>query len=229
MPEPQTLAKNDCARKLASPWKRIWRKSDSNSEMITIAKEDPRSPEVSRLLSAFVEEVKKRYDAPPADVGIFDPVLVSVPRSVFLVRGSCWLRSTVRWTNPASGSQTNVHRQRRTRPRMLPWFTDAGTPRSESTTTRSGRTGVKQPKCCSVRKSGFLSDPQFSTVTDDSSAVCLGRKSEKGIRSYRIRVANSRLPTPVLPTPHAPLSTTSNPAKRSALMASANCRSRTRM
>jgi hypothetical protein len=30
-------------------------------------------------------------------------------------------------------------------------------------------------------------------------------------------------------TPHVPLSTTSNPAKRRALMASANCRSRTRM
>ena len=53
--------------------------------MITIAKEDPRSEDVSRLLSAFVEEVKKRYDSPPADVGIFDPELVSVPGSVFLV------------------------------------------------------------------------------------------------------------------------------------------------
>src|ERR1700750_1778669 len=53
--------------------------------MIKIAKEDPSSPEVSRLLSAFVDEVKKRYDSPPADVGIFDPDLVSVPRSVVLV------------------------------------------------------------------------------------------------------------------------------------------------
>jgi hypothetical protein len=53
--------------------------------MITIAKEDPRSPDVSRLLSAFVDEVKKRYDSPPADVGIFDPDLVLVPKSIFLV------------------------------------------------------------------------------------------------------------------------------------------------
>ena len=58
---------------------------DPIAEMITIAKEDPRSEDVSRLLSAFVEEVKKRYDSPPADVGIFDPELVSVPGSVFLV------------------------------------------------------------------------------------------------------------------------------------------------
>src|SRR5260370_27840833 len=53
--------------------------------MITIAQEDPRSPEVQRLLSAFVDEVKKRYDSPPADVGFFDPELVAVPRSIFLV------------------------------------------------------------------------------------------------------------------------------------------------
>jgi putative acetyltransferase len=53
--------------------------------MITIAKEDPRSPDALRLLSAFVDEVKKRYDSPPADVGTFDPGLVLVPRSVFLV------------------------------------------------------------------------------------------------------------------------------------------------
>jgi GNAT superfamily N-acetyltransferase len=53
--------------------------------MITIAKEDPGSPDAERLLSAFVEEVKKRYDSPPADVGVFDPELVSVPRSAFLI------------------------------------------------------------------------------------------------------------------------------------------------
>ena len=53
--------------------------------MITIANEDPRSPDALRLLSAFVEDVKNRYDFPPADVGVFDPALVSVPRSVFLI------------------------------------------------------------------------------------------------------------------------------------------------
>jgi putative acetyltransferase len=53
--------------------------------MITIAKEDPRSPDASRLLSAFIDEVQKRYETPPADVGTFDPDLVSVPRSIFLI------------------------------------------------------------------------------------------------------------------------------------------------
>ena len=52
---------------------------------ITIEPEDPRSPEAQGLLSAFIEEVRKRYDEPPADVGYFDPDLVSVPRSTFLV------------------------------------------------------------------------------------------------------------------------------------------------
>src|ERR1700726_1785639 len=58
---------------------------DPISEIVTIAKEDPRSEDVSRLLSAFVDEVKKRYDSPPADVGNFNPELVSVPRSFLLV------------------------------------------------------------------------------------------------------------------------------------------------
>jgi GNAT superfamily N-acetyltransferase len=53
--------------------------------MITIEPEDPRSPEAQGLLSAFIDEVRKRYDQPPADVGYFDPNLVSVPRSIFLV------------------------------------------------------------------------------------------------------------------------------------------------
>ena len=52
---------------------------------LNIGPEDPRSPEAQGLLSAFIEEVRKRYDEPPADVGYFDPNLVSVPRSVFLV------------------------------------------------------------------------------------------------------------------------------------------------
>lgn len=60
-------------------------KSGRIHAMITIAKEDPRSPDALRLLSAFVDDVRTRYDFPPADVGVFDPDLVSVPRSVFLI------------------------------------------------------------------------------------------------------------------------------------------------
>ncbi len=73
------------AQNLASPWERLWRKSGLISRDDYDSERDPGSPDASRLLSAFVEEVKKRYDSPPADVGIFDPGLVLVPRSVFLV------------------------------------------------------------------------------------------------------------------------------------------------
>ncbi|MBV8330363.1 MAG: GNAT family N-acetyltransferase [Verrucomicrobia bacterium] len=53
--------------------------------MITITHEDPRSADATRLLFAFIEDVKNRYDFSPKDVGEFDPELVSVPRSVFLI------------------------------------------------------------------------------------------------------------------------------------------------
>ncbi|MBV8970294.1 MAG: GNAT family N-acetyltransferase, partial [Verrucomicrobia bacterium] len=53
--------------------------------MITIHPADPRTPEAQKLLSAFIEEVRKRYENPPADVGEFDPELVSQPRSAFLI------------------------------------------------------------------------------------------------------------------------------------------------
>src|SRR5690348_7503019 len=43
---------------------------------ITVSPEDPRSPEAQKLLNAFVEEVRHRYESAPADVGYFDPVLV---------------------------------------------------------------------------------------------------------------------------------------------------------
>jgi putative acetyltransferase len=52
---------------------------------ITVSPEDPSSPDAQALLNAFVEEVRQRYDQPPADVGYFDPARVSVPRSVFLI------------------------------------------------------------------------------------------------------------------------------------------------
>src|SRR5258708_33986056 len=52
---------------------------------ITVSPEDPRSPEAQKLLNAFVQEVRHRYESAPADVGDFDPALVSAPKSAFLV------------------------------------------------------------------------------------------------------------------------------------------------
>jgi putative acetyltransferase len=183
MVEPQTLAKNDSGQKLASPWKRIWRKSDSNSEMITIAKENPRSPEVSRLLSAFVEEVKKRYDAPPADVGIFDPVLVSVPRSVFLVARRDGEPVGCGALVPMDESCVEVKR-------MFVAKEERGLGIATMILDELERlarefdydairleTGVKQPESIALYgKAGFYRIPNFPPFTDDSSAVCFEKK-----------------------------------------------------
>ena len=52
---------------------------------ITVSPEDPSAPEAQALLNAFVDEVRHRYDVTPADVGFFDPAVVSAPKSAFLV------------------------------------------------------------------------------------------------------------------------------------------------
>ncbi len=151
--------------------------------MITIAKEDPSSPEVSRLLSAFVDEVKKRYDSPPADVGIFDPDLVSVPRSVFLVarqdRDAVGCGALV----PIDEYSVEIKRMfvaRESRglgiatlildelERLAREF-DYDAIRLE--------TGVKQPESIALYgKAGFYRIPNFPPFEDDRSAVCFEKK-----------------------------------------------------
>jgi putative acetyltransferase len=151
--------------------------------MIKIAKEDPSSPEVSRLLSAFVDEVKKRYDSPPADVGIFDPDLVSVPRSVFLVarqdRDAVGCGALV----PIDEYSVEIKRMfvaRESRglgiatlildelERLAREF-DYDAIRLE--------TGVKQPESIALYgKAGFYRIPNFPPFEDDRSAVCFEKK-----------------------------------------------------
>ena len=151
--------------------------------MITIAKEDPRSPDVSRLLSAFVDEVKKRYDSPPADVGIFDPDLVSVPRSVFLVARQdgaavgCGAlvpmdeysvevkRMFVARGSRGLGIATMILDELERLAREL----DYDAMRLE--------TGVKQPESIALYgKAGFYRIPNFPPFEDDHSAVCFEKK-----------------------------------------------------
>jgi putative acetyltransferase len=151
--------------------------------MITIAKEDPRSPDVSRLLSAFVDEVKKRYDSPPADVGIFDPDLVSVPRSVFLVARrdgdavGCGAlvpideysvevkRMFVDRESRGHGIATLILEELERLAREL----DYDAMRLE--------TGVKQPESIALYgKAGFYRIPNFPPFENDRSAVCFEKK-----------------------------------------------------
>ena len=151
--------------------------------MITITKEDPRSPDVSRLLSAFVDEVKKRYDSPPADVGIFDPDLVSVPRSVFLVARrdgdavGCGAlvpmdeysvevkRMFVARESRGHGIATMILDELE---RLAREF-DYDAMRLE--------TGVKQPESIALYgKAGFYRIPNFPPFENDHSAVCFEKK-----------------------------------------------------
>ena len=151
--------------------------------MITIAKEDPRSPDVSRLLSAFVDEVKKRYDSPPADVGIFDPDLVSVPRSAFLVARQDGDAVGCGALVPIDEYSVEVKRMfvaRESRglgiatlildelERIAREF-DYDAIRLE--------TGVKQPESIALYgKAGFYRIPNFPPFEDDRSAVCFEKK-----------------------------------------------------
>jgi putative acetyltransferase len=156
---------------------------DSIAEMITIAKEDPRSPDVSRLLSAFVDEVKKRYDSPPADVGIFDPDLVSVPRSAFLIARRDGDAVGCGALVPMDEYSVEVKRMfvaRESRglgiatlildelERLAREF-DYDAMRLE--------TGVKQPESIALYgKAGFYRIPNFPPFENDRSAVCFEKK-----------------------------------------------------
>jgi putative acetyltransferase len=151
--------------------------------MITIAKEDPRSPDASRLLSEFVDEVKKRYESAPADVGIFDPELVLVPRSVFLVARrdgravGCGAlvpmdeycvevkRMFVASNERGHGIATMIFDELE---RLAREF-DFDAMRLE--------TGVMQPESIALYgKAGFYRIPNFPPFDNDLSAVCFEKK-----------------------------------------------------
>ena len=145
--------------------------------MITIAKEDPRSPEVSRLLSAFVEEVKKRYDSPPADVGIFDPELVLVPRSVFLVARSDGEAVGCGALVPMDESCVELKRMFVAKEERGLGIATMILAREFDYDAIRLETGIKQPESIALYgKAGFYRIPNFPPFTDDSSAVCFEKK-----------------------------------------------------
>ena len=175
--------KNDFAQILACLECGSCAKMSGSAQMITIAKEDPRSSDVSRLLSAFVEEVKRRYDSPPVDVGNFDPELVAVPRSVFLVARrdgnavGCGAlvpidqycvevkRMFVAKGERGLGIATMILDELE---RLAREF-DYDAIRLE--------TGIKQPESIALYgKAGFYRIPNFPPFEADSSAVCFEKK-----------------------------------------------------
>jgi putative acetyltransferase len=161
--------------------------SKSNQEfyamMITVEPENPRSPEAQELLLTFIEEVRKRYDEPPADVGYFDPELVSVPKSVFLI---------VRSEGKAIGCGALVPMDEEVaeikRMFVLPDERGHGLARRileelerfarefEYNAIRL-ETGVKQPESIALYgKSGFYRVPNFPPFENDATAVCFEKR-----------------------------------------------------
>jgi putative acetyltransferase len=151
--------------------------------MITVAQEDPRSPDVQRLLSAFGDEVKKRYDSPPADVGIFDPALVAVPRSVFLVARNDGNPVACGALVPMDENCVEVKRMF-----VAPQQRGLGiATRILDELERFARefdydamrleTGVRQPESIALYgKAGFYRIPNFPPFENDSSAVCFEKR-----------------------------------------------------
>jgi putative acetyltransferase len=151
--------------------------------MITIAQEDPRSPDVQRLLSAFVDEVRKRYDSPPADVGLFDPELVAVPRSIFLVARDDGNAVGCGALVPMDETVVEVKRmfvapQKRGHGlarRILDELERLA--REFDYDAMRLETGVRQPESIALYgKAGFYRIPNFPPFEDDSSAVCFEKR-----------------------------------------------------
>jgi putative acetyltransferase len=151
--------------------------------MITIAQEDPRSPDVQRLLSAFVDEVKKRYDSPPPDVGFFDPELVAVPRSIFLVARDDGNAVGCGALVPMDETVVEVKRmfvapQKRGHGiarRILDELERLA--REFDYDAMRLETGVRQPESIALYgKAGFYRIPNFPPFEDDSSAVCFEKR-----------------------------------------------------
>jgi putative acetyltransferase len=151
--------------------------------MITVAQEDPASPEIQDLLNAFVAEVMKRYPDPPSDVGYFDPKLVQVPRSVFLV-------ARVDGRAVGCGALVPVDETTVEIKRMFVVSGERGHGIATMILEELERyarefdydvirleTGIKQPESIAVfGKDGFYRIPNYSPFENDPEAVCFEKR-----------------------------------------------------
>jgi putative acetyltransferase len=150
---------------------------------ITVSPEDARTPEAQALLNAFVEEVRHRYDAPPADVGDFDPALVSGPKSAFLV-------ARIEGRAVACGALVPMEDDIAEIKRMfvLPHERGHGIAKKILDRLQSIaqefdydrirlETGTKQPESIALYgKSGFYRVPNFPPFESDHTAVCFEKR-----------------------------------------------------
>jgi len=152
-------------------------------QMIKIAPEDPRSQVVQELLSAFIEDVRRRYHTPPADIGNFDPNVVSVPRSIFLVARRDNTAVGCGALVPMDDDHVEVKRMY-----VKPEERGQGVARMIlEELERFARefdyeamrleTGVNQPESIALYgKGGFYRIPNFPPFTGDDSAVCFEKR-----------------------------------------------------
>ena len=151
--------------------------------MIKIAPEDPRSQVAQELLSAFVEDVRRRYQTPPTDVGSFDPNLVSVPRSVFLVARRDNTAIGCGALVPMDDDHVEVKRmfvrpEERGRgvARMILDELERLAREFDYDAMRL-ETGINQPESIALYgKGGFYRIPNFPPFTEDASAVCFEKR-----------------------------------------------------
>ena len=135
------------------------------------------------MLNAFEEEVRRRYDEPPADVGYFDPALVSVAASVFLI---------ARIEGRAVGCGALVPMEDKIveikRMFVLPNERGRGVAKKILQTLQAYaqefdydrirlETGIKQPESIALYgKSGFYRVPNFPPFEEDRTAVCFEKQ-----------------------------------------------------
>ena len=153
------------------------------TSMITIAPEDPRSQVAQDLLSAFVEDVKRRYQTPPADVGTFDPNLVSVPRSAFLVARRDNIAIGCGALVPMDDYHVEVKRmyvrptERGRGVAMMILEELERLAREFDYDAMRLETGVNQPESIALYgKGGFYRIPNFAPFVGDASAVCFEKR-----------------------------------------------------
>jgi putative acetyltransferase len=153
------------------------------TSMITIAPEDVRSRVAQDLLTAFIEDVKRRYDTPPADVGTFDSKLVSLPRSAFLV---AWRDSKAIGCGalvPMDDNYVEVKRmfvspeERGHGVAMMILNELERLAREFDYDAMRLETGVNQPESIALYgKGGFYRIPNFPPFVGDASAVCFEKR-----------------------------------------------------
>jgi GNAT superfamily N-acetyltransferase len=153
------------------------------SMTITVSPEDPRAPEAQALLTAFVDEIRHRYDAPPADVGYFDPSVVSVPKSVFLVARVEGRAVGCGALVPFEDDVVEIKRMF-----VLPQERGHGIAKKILDRLQSLaqefdydrirlETGTKQPESIALYgKSGFYRVPNFPPFENDHTAVCFEKR-----------------------------------------------------